>query len=82
MNKESALLIKKLKLGCTYRRLAEIYYPEDHDLHGMQFAGEELCEEAFKALYPDREMRDQVMGEDPPFDKDNKSTFGDFYWWE
>ena len=79
-----ARLIRELKRGCTYRRLAEIYYPEDADGHGSQGWGEELCFEAFAVLYPDLghpfKIEPEKMSEE--FNSDNKSYVGDFYWWE
>ena len=51
MNKRTARLIRELKRGCSYRRLAEIYYPKYHDGHGNQGFGDELCFKAFKVLF-------------------------------
>ena len=78
MSLNEACLIREIKRSCTFRRLAEIYYPKENELHGMQFAGEDLCKEALKVLYP--EFTEEYFGED--FDKENKSYIGDFYWWE
>lgn len=69
MKIEGAQKIKELKKYCTYRRLAEIIYPENDPLHGNQGAGEELCREALKVLYPDDDvwmmyMPEQKFGKD------------------
>jgi len=78
-----ARLIREIKRGCTYRRLAEIYYPIDHNGHGNQLYGEDLCKEACGALG----INWAFSGFPPPpltpeFDAVNKSRIGDFYWWE
>lgn len=82
MNLREARLIREIKKRCTYRRLAEIYYTPTEDLSGLQFAGEDLCEEAFSVLYPNRNRHEVEYGKDPEFDEENKSYLGDFYWWE
>lgn len=84
MTINQARLIRELKRRCTYRRLAEIYYPEGHDSYGVQEAGDDLCLEAFKVLYPGLphpfEIQLGTYGES--FDSQNKSHIGEFYWWE
>jgi hypothetical protein len=35
---------------CTMRALAEIYYPPEHELHGIQWAGQDLCRQATAIL--------------------------------
>jgi len=85
MNINTAFLVREIKKGCTYRRLAEIYYPKDHPGYGNQGWGEELCREALKVIYPN----DDVWMMDYPeqkfgvkWEKENKSYIGNFYWWE
>lgn len=82
MTKEEAELIRKIKKGCTYRKLASTIYPLLDDRHGMGWAGEELCEDAFKVPYPNIDLGNIQWGLDASFDQDNKSHFGEFYWWE
>jgi len=82
MSISEARMIKHIKMGfCTYRRLAEIYYPEDHDLYGMQWAGEDLCREACKVLGFD--WCNPNPTDDPEFEKQNQLSFEGgkpFYW--
>lgn len=85
MNINEARLIREIKKGCTYRRLAEIYYLEHDVLHGKQFSGEDLCKQALNTLYPNvdlwgMEYPEKRFGKN--FKEDNLSYFGNFYWWE
>lgn len=84
MTINEARLIRELKRRCSYRRLAAAYYPEEHDGHGNEGWGEELCFEAFMTLYPDLGHPFELKPEnvDDRFNKENKSYIGDFYWWE
>lgn len=82
MTLREARLIREIKKRCTYRRLAEIYFEPTHAHSGMQFAGEELCEDAFSVLYPDLDLSKIEFGKDKEFDSENKSYIGDFFWWE
>ena len=81
MTLNEARLIREIKKRSTYRRLAEIYYPENHDGHDNQGYGEDLCKEAFTVLYPNKNMH-AVNDENAVFGLENKSAIGDFYWWE
>jgi hypothetical protein len=74
--------IREIKRGCTYRRLAEVWYPDPaEDLHGNQLAGEDLCREACAVLGIDW-MHPPEFPSTPEFDQVNKSYHGDFYWWD
>ncbi len=75
-----ALGIRKVKRGCTFRRLAELYVPKGHVWHGNQLFGMELVDRALKALEID--INKIEFGQDAEFDAENKSHSGDFYWWE
>jgi hypothetical protein len=83
MTLTEARLLREVKKGCTYRRLAEIFYPADHPGHGNQGYGEDLCKEALEVLYPGKNLW-QTGGreESATFALDNTSRFGAFYWWE
>lgn len=52
MTINEARLIAALKSPnrCTMRALAEIYYPPEHALHGVQWAGQDLCRQAASIL--------------------------------
>lgn len=87
MTREEAEKIRERKKRCTYRALSEWYRPDDDPAKGMQFDGQDLCMEACEALGIDPSKH--VFGEDPEFDKINKSEFGggalgptDYYWWD
>lgn len=82
MTINEARLIREMKKRCTYRRLAEIYYPEDHDEHGLQMSGQDLCFEAFQTLYPELDHPFLLSDEEVPDIDENKSVIGDFFWWE
>lgn len=91
MTINEARLIREVKRRCTYRRLAEIYYPEtETGFHGMQMEGQDLCKEALKVLYPSHDIWQkgvpQELNEHYKFDAENRSWFGgriaDYYWWE
>jgi hypothetical protein len=85
MTEGEARLIREIKKNCTYRRLAEIYFPKDNPTHGMQFAGEDLCREALVILYPTEEIWGMMAPEEKfgeSFKSENQSYIGDFYWWE
>lgn len=80
-----ARTIREVKKGCTYRRLAEIFWPEDHEYHDSQGMGEELCRKALKLLYPNDDVWMMDFPEEkfgPLWEKENKSHYGDFFWWE
>lgn len=77
-----ARLIREVKRGCTFRRLAEIYYPREHELYGIQMAGEDLCKQALKVLYPGIDVYTSVLRTHFRFKEENMSRLGDFYWWE
>ena len=82
MSIHEARLIREIKKGCTYRRVAEIYYGPGR---GNQMDGDELCYEAFKVLYPKLKwhpFKFRYGKQAKKFDEDNKSYIGDFYWWE
>jgi hypothetical protein len=85
MTREEALLVREIKKGCTYRRLAEIWFDSpEHPLHGLrgnQLAGEDLCRQACAALGIDW-MHPPEYGDDPAFDAENTSSVGEFYWWD
>lgn len=80
MTLEVAEWVRELKRTCTYRYLAEQFYPADHWGHGNQLAGMDLCSEACKVLGINPNY--WPFGVYPEFDKKNKSHIGDFYWWE
>ncbi len=87
MTYEEALELREIKRGCTFRRLAELYYPKDHELHGRQYAGVDLCMEALRALNIEFNGTITIYVpvekySSPKFDAENKSYLGDFYWWE
>lgn len=83
MTIHEALLIREIKKRTTYRRLAEVYYPVDHDGHGNQGYGEDLCREALDIIYPNRDIwRSKDKDQSAQFGLDNKSYIGEFYWWE
>lgn len=84
MTINEARLIREIKKSCTYRYLAEVYYPKDVRGHGNQLFGQDLCREALEILYPNQNKTSSVMGESEEFDKDNlvDSFSRDFYWWE
>lgn len=52
MTIHEARLIKQIKSTgwCTYRALAEMYYPPGDPLKGNQLAGQDLCREAAEIL--------------------------------
>lgn len=79
-----ARLIRELKKGCTYRRLAEIYYPETSPYHGNQGFGQDLCVAAFSVLYPAMGMAFNVNFADQSeeFRDQNRSRIGNYAWWE
>lgn len=85
MKLSEARLIREIKRKCTYQYLAEVYYSKSDPSHGVQSAGEDLCKEALKKLYP-TEFDTLWVGlhrrSTKEFYKDNKSLVGDFYWWE
>lgn len=88
MTLQEAEKVRSLKKRCTYRALAEKWYPQKHNLHGNQMAGQDLCRDACKLLGIDW-MRGYVPGEDPEFDRLNLSEFSSmigssdqYYWWE
>jgi len=79
---EEAKLIREIKKGCSFRRLAEIYYPADHPLHGNQIAGTDLCEAALKALGIDR---NDPRFQNPPASREDENCsriYRPFWWWE
>lgn len=85
MTIHEARLIREFKKRCTYRRLAEIYYPEDENGHGNQGFGEDLCKEALEVLYPNKEWISLMVDSSDKgykFGQENKSYLGDFMWWE
>jgi len=82
MTIHEARLIREIKKGCTYRRLAEIYYPEDHVRHGNQGYGKDLCKSALDVLYPGEHLWVDCSDKNSKFGIDNKSKIGDFFWWE
>jgi hypothetical protein len=49
---------------CTYRALAEIFYPKGHELWGVQWAGEDLCREAAALMNMNWEEFDNPEGID------------------
>lgn len=82
MTINEARLIREIKKGCTYRRLAEIYYSPSQDGHGIQGYGEDLCKTALKILYPKYDVWKKGPPKSARFGLENKSDIGDFYWWE
>jgi len=85
MTINEARLIREIKKGCTYRRLAEIYYPKDDIGHGHQICGQDLCREALRALYPNDDVwmmdyPEQKFGKS--FELENLSRVCPGYWWE
>lgn len=83
MTINEARLIRELKKRCTYRRLAEIYYPSGVNGHGNQMYGRDLCIEALQVLYPNRDVwKDGPEPADIDFYEDNRSYLGDFYWYD
>jgi hypothetical protein len=51
MTRLEATLIKALRdIGCTWRRIAEIYAEATHETDSTQDRGRELCAEAAKVL--------------------------------
>ena len=56
MTLEEALKIREIKRRCTYRALAEKWYPKGEPCHGNQGCGEGLCQEALKVLYPNDDI--------------------------
>jgi hypothetical protein len=77
--------VRELKKGCTYRFLAEACLPEKHELSGNQGIGESLCREALKLLYPNDDVWMMYKPKEKfgqSFYNENKSHFGEFYWWE
>jgi hypothetical protein len=84
MNIHEARLIREIKKRCTYRRLAEIFYPEKDPGHGNQGYGEDLCRYAVLTLYPDRKIwsgKSRLL-QNKRFIEMNKSYVGEFFWWE
>ena len=71
MDIKKALRIKELRTGklvCTFRKVAEIIekeFPQDPNLSGNQFHGEELVKEAMETLYsePFEDIEDTVKDE-------------------
>lgn len=87
MTINEARLIREIKKRCTYRRLAEIYYPEDDPGHSNQGYGEDLCKEALETLYPDKNYWCSPPKFTEPyeclyFNEENFSKINDHYWWE
>ncbi len=90
MSINEALLIRELKKRCTYRRLAEVYYPVKDKRNGVQSYGEDLCKDAFSTIYPIQNMYDVKPVETlkqfkkyTTFVSDNISYVGvGFWWWE
>lgn len=85
MTLNEARMIREIKKGCTYRRLAEIYYPPEHQYHGIQGCGEDLCREALTVLYPNDDVWMMFCPEEKlgsQFDIDNLSRCFLGYWWE
>lgn len=88
MTKKTARLIRAIKMRCSYRYLAEVYYGDYLGNKITQLDGEELVREAIDVLYPDRDL---WAGCQPQFKnaKDkykfntlNKRPGSDTYWWE
>lgn len=78
-----ARMIREIKKRATYRRLAEVFYPEGVYGHGNQGFGEDLCKAALAVLYPALDVW-ASMGQSLN-DRDaieNKSDVGNFFWWE
>ncbi len=50
MDINTARLILFVRTKATLRRVAEIYYPKNHEFYGNQLAGEYLVKEATKIL--------------------------------
>lgn len=86
MDIHTARLIRELKKGCTYRRIAEIYFSPQDPGYGNQGFGDELCFQAFKILYPEISKHPLEISyeenTDKQFNEENKSRLGNFYWWE
>lgn len=84
MTIHEARMIRELKKRCTMRRLAEIYYPETQDAHGVYGYGEDLVKEALETLYPGMKLWGESVRPDhgAKFREDNLSYLGGFYWWE
>lgn len=89
MTIHEARLIREVKKRCTYRRLAEVFYPEGEISHGVQLEGQDLCIQALEILYPGENIWSQGIPEklkNLNFEEDNRSWFGgriaDYYWWE
>jgi hypothetical protein len=87
MTIHEARLIREIKKRCTYRRLAEIYYPVNDLGHGNQGYGEDLCIEAFKVLYPDLQHPfslnlQQIKDLGDKFQEDNEFYGAEYFWWE
>lgn len=85
MTINEARLIRHIKRSSTYRALAEIYYSANHNGHGNQLYGKDLCIKAFAVLYPHRRKHPfeyEYGKQSEQFEAENKSLVGDFYWWE
>lgn len=80
MTINEARLIREIKKWCTYRYLAEVYYPDTDWEHGVQCAGEDLCKEALAILYPGRNIWALGALKSIKFSKANKVD--DHFWWE
>lgn len=63
MTLEEALKIREVKRRCTYRALAEKWYPKDDLCHGNQMCGQDLCRDALKLIYPDDDVWMMFMPE-------------------
>lgn len=84
MTLAEARMIRALKRRCTYRYLAEVFYPPEDPGHGNQGYGEDLCKEALEVLYPGESVS-LWMNEGKPgeqFELENKSHCGEYFWWE
>lgn len=87
MTLHEARLIREIKRNCTYRYLAEVYYPLQDKRHGIQAYGEDLCIAAFQKLYPRHHpykltTKQLIKLGSKMFRLENKSKIGNFYWWE
>ena len=80
MTINEARMIREIKRRCTYRRLAEIYYPEKSNGHGNQMFGQDLCREACDTLGIDWQRPYDARRK--KFNAVNQSYLGKFYWWE
>ena len=87
MQINEARLIRHIKRGCTFRKLAEIYYEKNDPRSGNQLCGVELCQDALTALGIENGGL-VTIGVDIPqykskqFDKENLSYGSNYYWWE